>query len=186
MADLNDELPPGQTVARTFPVVTFGGTPRIDLAMWELRVEGDVDNPLKLTWQEFQALPRVTQQAELHCVSGWSRLGDEWEGVLARTVIDMARPKEQAGYVLLTAHGGHTTSLDLDALLDAQTLLAFKFNGQDLEPEHGWPVRLLVPKKYGYKSLKWVRSIRVLEREELGYWEQRGWSNRADPWLEDK
>jgi DMSO/TMAO reductase YedYZ molybdopterin-dependent catalytic subunit len=113
-------------------------------------------------------------------------MGDEWEGVLARTVIDMAGPKDRAGYVLLAAHGGHTTNLDLGALMDAQTLLAFRFNGQDLEPEHGWPVRLLVPKKYGYKSLKWVRSIRVSEREELGYWEQRGWSNRADPWLEDR
>jgi len=166
--------------------VTFGQTPKIELATWELQIEGGVQNPLRLAWNEFLGLPMVRRRGDLHCVSGWSRMDDEWEGVQPSTVIGMAAPNEDARYALLSAYGGHTTSLDMEALLDEEALLAFKFNGEDLTLEHGWPVRLLVPKRYGYKSIKWIRLISLSRSEELGYWEARGWSNRADPWLEDR
>jgi len=169
-----------------FPVVTAVGAPKFDPSTWDFFVDGEVENPLRLTWREFLGLPRVTQRSDFHCVSGWSRLDDQWEGVRARTVVEMARPRRSARYVLLVAERPYTSNLPLEDLLGEDVLLALRFNGQELEPAHGGPVRLLVPKKYGYKSVKWIRGFRLLEREELGYWEAQGWSSSADPWREER
>lgn len=186
MTDRHPRLPPGQVGTDRFPVVTAVGAPKFDPSTWGFFVDGEVENPLRMTWREFLGLPRVTQRSDFHCWAGWSRLDDEWEGVLARTVVEMARPKSSARYALLVGEGQYTSNLPLEDLLDEGVLLALRFNGQDIEPVHGGPVRALVPKKYGYKSVKWIRGFRLLEREELGYWEARGYSSSADPWREER
>ena len=186
MAETHPRLPPGQVQTDRFPVVTAVGAPEFDPSTWDFFVEGEVQRPLRLTWQEFVGLPRVTQCSDFHCWAGWSRLDDEWEGVLVRTVVDMARPRGGARYALLVGEGRYTSNLPLEDLVDGDVLLALRLNGQEIEAKHGGPVRLIVPKKYGYKSVKWIRGFRLLEKEELGYWEARGYSSSADPWREER
>lgn len=186
MADRYSCVPPGQQVTNEFPVLHIGEVPSFDPASWLFFVEGDVQNPLKLGWADFLQLPRRKQVSDFHCVTGWSRLGDEWEGVPARTLVEKACPRPEARQALIVAEGDYTTNLPLAELAADDVLLALRFNGRALGPEHGGPVRLLVPRKYAYKSAKWVRGFRLLCCEELGFWEKRGYSHTADPWTEDR
>ena len=179
-------IPPNQRFTSSFPVLHFGGVPRFDPRTWDFTVEGLVQNPLKLTWQEFQKLPRTISVGDFHCVTGWSRLDNKWEGVTFRTVYDLVNPSTEAKFVTIIAEGKYTTSLSLEDLLDPGVLLAYGFNDKPLAPEHGGPLRLVVPKKYAYKSAKWVRKLRFTMEQELGFWETRGYSNTADPWKEER
>ncbi|MEE9198374.1 MAG: molybdopterin-dependent oxidoreductase, partial [Dehalococcoidia bacterium] len=167
-------------------VLTAGVTPKIDLSTWTLRFTGLVEGPLELTHTQFLALPRKRVSADFHCVTGWSRLDNEWEGVGFRELMGRVRPKPEARYVMVLCYGGYTTNLPLEALLDDDTLLALRHNGEDLTPEHGWPLRLVVPKRYSWKSAKWVREFDFMDEDEPGFWEVRGYHNDGDPWREER
>jgi len=149
-------------------------------------VEGLVENPLRLSWEEFRRLPQAIVTSNFHCVTGWSRFDNRWQGVLFATVAALARPQPEAAYVTIVAEGGYTTSLPLAELLDKDVILAYGHDGRPLAPEHGGPLRLVVPQKYAYKSAKWVRGLRFTGEQELGFWEARGYSNTADPWREER
>ncbi|MBI2919003.1 MAG: molybdopterin-dependent oxidoreductase [Chloroflexi bacterium] len=181
-------LPPNQRLTEKFPVLHLGPVPAIPEATWQFTVEGEVEAPIHLTRSDLQTLPRTVQRSDFHCVTGWSRLGDEWEGVRVRDVLALAIPtgRDGAGFALFLAEGGYTTDLALADATATDVLLAVKFNGAPLTPEHGGPVRLLVPSKYAYKSAKWVRGVVLSRERQLGYWESRGYSTSADPWKDDR
>jgi DMSO/TMAO reductase YedYZ molybdopterin-dependent catalytic subunit len=179
-------IPPNQRVTSTFPVLHVGAIPRFDPKTWDFVVEGLVRNPLRLTYKEFLKLPKVISLSDFHCVTGWSKLDNRWEGVAVKIISDMVKPLKEVKFVTVVAERGYTTSLPLDDLLDDDVLLAYKLDGNPLEPRHGGPLRLVVPKKYAYKSAKWVRKLRFTKEQELGYWEKRGYSNTANPWKEDR
>ncbi|MDD1773143.1 MAG: molybdopterin-dependent oxidoreductase, partial [Methanomassiliicoccales archaeon] len=170
-----DRVPPGQRVTTRFPVLHEGTVPPFDPTTWDLAVDGAVKKVLRVTWEEFKSLPSVTVMSDFHCVTGWSRFDNKWEGVRFSTIANMCEPYQNAISVLVTADGGYTTSLLSKDMLDDDVLLAYRFNGAPLEPEHGGPLRLVVPKKYAYKSAKWVRKITFMTEHELGYWEARGY-----------
>ena len=180
------KVPPNQRVTSKFPVLHVGPVPQFDSRTWDFKVEGVVENPVRLSFDEFVKLPKVVRISDFHCVTGWSRLDNRWEGVAFKTVVDLVRPLKEARFVTVVCEGDYTTSLPLEELLDDDVLLAYEFEGKPLEPMHGGPLRLVVPKKYAYKSAKWVRRLRFTKEQELGFWEKRGYSNSADPWKEER
>jgi len=179
-------LPPGQRIAEDFPVLHLGEVPSFDPETWDFFLDGEVKSPLKIGWEVLNKLPRVKQISDFHCVTGWSRLRDEWEGIQVRLLLEMAQPASEAGHALVYAEGDYTTSLALKDLMDNDVLLALQFKARPLEPIHGGPARLLVPKKYAYKCAKWVRGIRLYKEPHRGFWEIRGYSDSADPWKEER
>lgn len=182
----SSRVPPNQAVAEKFPILHEGSVPTFDRNTWDFVVESLVENPVRLTFDQLVKLPTAVSISDFHCVTGWSRLDNRWEGIRFKTIRDLVRPRKNAKYVTIAAEGNYTTSLPLEDLLDDDVILAYKFNGKDLESAHGGPLRLVVPKKYAYKSAKWVRKLRFTEKQELGYWEVRGYSNSADPWKEER
>jgi len=179
-------LPPGQRETAKWPRLDLGVVPRVDLAVWDLAVGGAVSSPRRFTYAELLKLPPARADADFHCVTGWSRLNNAWEGVAIRTIADLVQPTPTARYATFVCGEGYTTSHPLHVLYDEDVLLAYAHDGKPLTAEHGGPLRLVVPKRYAYKSAKWVREVRFTEKEELGYWEVRGYSNSADPWTEDR
>jgi DMSO/TMAO reductase YedYZ molybdopterin-dependent catalytic subunit len=186
MGGEKDKVPPNQRVTSKFPVLHVGPIPKFDLEKWDFRVEGLVETPVRLTHEEVLNLPKTVSVSDFHCVTGWSKLDNKWEGVAFQTVSALVKPLKKAKYVMVVAEGDYTTSLPLAELLENDVLLAYRLNEKPLEPKHGGPLRLVVPKKYAYKSAKWVRKLRFTEKQELGYWEKRGYSNTADPWKEQR
>jgi len=179
-------LPPGQHAIDELPALHVGEVPRFDPETWDLRIEGEVRSPRRLTYEELRALPSVIAMSDFHCVEGWSRLDCAWEGARFSEIADLVSPTERARFVTIGCDGGFTTSLPLADLLEAEVLLAWGLDGEPLRPEYGFPLRLVVPHKYAYKSAKWVRWIRFTYEQEIGYWEARGYSNSADPWREER
>jgi len=183
----NPRLPPGQHTTIGWPRLDLGIVPRFDPKLWALRVDGEVETPTTFTWEQFLTLPKVELTADFHCVTAWSRLDNRWEGVSFRKIVDLVHPKPTAKYVVFTCgDAGYTTNLPLDVLMDDDVLLAYRHDGKPLALEHGGPMRLVVPKRYGWKSAKWLRQVTFVERDEPGYWEVRGYSNTADPWKDDR
>ena len=183
---MESKVPPNQRLTSSFPVLHVGPVPEFDPKTWDFVVEGMVENPVRLSFDEFLKLPKVVSISDFHCVTGWSKLNNRWEGVLFKTVVDLAKPLKEVKFVTIVAEGDYTTSLPLVELLGDDVLLAYGFEGKPLEPVHGGPLRLVVPRKYAYKSAKWVRRLRFTKEQELGYWEQRGYSDSADPWKEER
>ena len=179
-------LPPGQEVVPTWPVFTYGDVPRIDPKEWTFSVRGLVEEERTLTWEEFTSLPQVTIVSDIHCVTHWTRLDNRWEGVASSEVVRLARPRPEARFVVVHCYGGYTTNLRLDDLLDDDALFALKHDGQTLPPEHGGPLRLVVPKLYFWKSAKWVQGLVFMDRERPGFWETHGYHIRGDPWKEER
>jgi DMSO/TMAO reductase YedYZ molybdopterin-dependent catalytic subunit len=179
-------IPPGQYRTTKFPVLHYGSVPSTDLAKWDFKVWGEVDSPYTLTWQEFKALPRTTVGADIHCVTRWTKLDTTWEGVAIREVLDRAGVRPGATHVLAHSEQGYTANLPLSVLDDDDVLLADTFDGAELEREHGWPLRLVVPKRYFWKSAKWIRGLEFLDHDILGFWERYGYNNDADPWKEER
>lgn len=179
-------LPPGQYVTAKWPVLHVGPVPRFDPRTWDLRVGGLVDRPLRLAWDEFSRLPRITVVSDIHCVTTWSRYDNRWEGVSTREILDRAGPKPGARFVIIYAENDYTANLPLEAFSAGDTLLATHHDGAPLEPDHGFPLRLVVPRLYFWKSAKWVRGIELMAQDRPGFWEQRGYSNQADPWTEER
>ena len=185
-AELDARTPPGQILTDKFPVLSYGPTPRFDPRKWDFRVWGEVEEPLLLSYEQFRALPQSRQVSDFHCVTTWSRLDNAWEGVRARDLIKLIRLKPSARFVIVHCDGGYTTNLPLAEFDDDDVMLARRRDGRDLEPDHGFPLRLIVPKLYGWKSAKWVRAIEFSAQDRPGFWEVRGYHNHADPWTEER
>lgn len=183
----DERIPPGQSRTRKWPVLDAFGTPELDLESWELKVFGLVENVLSLNLKQFAELPRVKVFADFHCVTQWSRLGNLWEGVSTRTLLERAGVQENANYVV--CHGydhGWTTNLALEDFLAEDALLADLHDGEAIDADHGGPVRGMVPKLYAWKSAKWICGIELRESDQPGYWERGGYHNHGDPWLEER
>ena len=179
-------LPPGQILTEKWPVLHYGSVPRIDPKTWDLKVFGRVQRPLQWTLDEFKDLPRVRVHSDIHCVTRWSRYDNLWEGVAAREVLGRAVPAPDATFAVIHAEQGFTTNLPLVELMQDDVLLADRHDGHELTAEHGWPVRLVVPRRYFWKSAKWVRGIELVAADRPGFWEQNGYHNDADPWREER
>ncbi len=181
-------LPPGQYESSTLQVLHVGGVPAINTADWVFEVYGEVKNPLKMNWDQFLKLPKTTDVSDFHCVTGWTKLDNRWEGVRFEEIVKLAHLTAKAKFATIECYGEpfYTTSLPLEGLLRDDVLFAYGLNGEPLAPHHGGPLRLVVPEKYAYKSAKWVRRVKFTERQELGFWENGGYSNTADPWTDDR
>ena len=182
-----DRLPPGQVRTRKWPVLHATVVPRIDLTVWTLEVCGLVERPFVLDWEQFRQLPRVKVFADFHCVTRWSRLGNLWEGVAVRTLLERADVRPEARFVVITGYDhGWTTNLPLADFDSEDALIADTHDGQPLSPDHGGPARLIIPALYAWKSAKWVKSIELTAEDRPGYWEQAGYHNHGDPWTEER
>jgi DMSO/TMAO reductase YedYZ molybdopterin-dependent catalytic subunit len=179
-------IPPGQHRTRGWPVLHEESIPRFDPATWRFRATGLVEDETEWTWEGFRALPSLTLTTDFHCVTGWSKLDNEWEGVPFREVADRVRPRPEVEHCVISAPSGYTANLPLEVLLDDDVLFAWSHGGEPLEPKHGGPMRLVVPKRYGWKSVKWANGVRFLDRDQRGFWEERGYHNNADPWPEER
>lgn len=181
-----DRLPPGQRLTGDLPVLHYGRAPAVDLDAWRFRTFGEVTDRLELTLEEFKSLPAVDLVADIHCVTTWSKFDSHWRGVLFSTVNELARPTAGATYGLIHGEPDYTTGLPLEALLDDDVIFAYEYEGMPITAEHGAPVRLVVPKRYFYKSAKWVTGVEYLTEPRLGFWERAGYSESADPWREER
>lgn len=179
-------LPPGQALTLKWPVLHYGGIPRFDPARWDFQVRGLVEAPLRFTWAEFNALPRSRGTSDFHCVTRWSRFDNQWEGVAFRELLDRVKLGPRAGYVLVLAEQGFTANVPLVDLDRDNVLFATHHDGAPLTAEHGYPLRLIVPHLYAWKSVKWVRGIEFLDHDVPGFWEQNGYHMYGDPWKEQR
>jgi len=179
-------VPPGQTLTTGFPVLHVGDVPRFDPKTWRLRLYGLVEHPFELSYDELRALPSAEWRGDIHCVTRWSKKNTLWRGVPFKSLVERAQPKPEAKFVVQHADNDYTTNLPLAQMLGDDVLVAYEFDGQALEPIHGGPVRMLVPKLYFWKSAKWIKGLEFLERDQKGFWETRGYHNDADPWKEER
>jgi DMSO/TMAO reductase YedYZ molybdopterin-dependent catalytic subunit len=179
-------LPPGQSLTLKWPVLHYGSVPGFDPKTWDFRIAGLVEKPERLTWEEFNRLPQTEITSDIHCVTRWSRFDNRWTGVLFSEVAKLASPKPGARFALIHAEQGYTANLPLEDLMRPTSLFAFKHDGEPLAPEHGYPLRLVVPHLYFWKSVKWVRGFELSSSDEPGFWEQNGYHMYGDPWTEQR
>jgi len=180
-------LPPGQYDAgRSWPVLTAEPTPRLDTATWTFSVQGLVENATTWTWDEIRALPGSSYDGDIHCVTTWSKLGITFTGVSVDTLLAAAVPLAAATHLMAYSHTGYTTNLPLADVTGGRAWVTWEVDGEPLPREHGGPARLLVPHLYFWKSAKWVAGLRLLDHDEPGFWEQRGYHDHGDPWLEER
>ena len=179
-------IPPGQRETATWPVLHYGEVPQVDLATHRFRTGGLVERPLDLSWEEFDALPKVDVFSDFHCVTTWSRLDNTWTGVSFRHICELTGVQPEAKYVLAHAYQGFTANLPLEEAMDADVLVATHHDGQPLTLEHGWPMRLVVPKLYAWKSAKWLIGLEFVAADQPGFWEQAGYHMHGDPWTEER
>ena len=184
--DGRERLPVGQYLTKKWPVLSYEPTPKFDPAKYRFKVSGAVAEPFELTWDELQALPRVQLTTDFHCVTTWSRYDNAWEGVHIREILQRAKPLPEAKFVMAHSFTGYTTNVPLADLDDDDVIIAFTHDGEPLAPEHGGPVRLIIPKLYAYKSAKWLSGLEFMEKDRPGFWEVRGYHNHADPWKEER
>jgi DMSO/TMAO reductase YedYZ molybdopterin-dependent catalytic subunit len=184
--DQDDRLPPGQYRVTNFPVLSYGPTPRFNPTKWDFRVIGLVEEPLQFTWDEFRKLPLTSQVSDFHCVTTWSRYDNKWAGVKVLDLMKLVKLKPEARHVFIRCDGGYTTNLPIEEFLGDDVMLAYRHDGKDLHPDHGWPLRLVVPQLYGWKSAKWVRAIEFCINDRRGFWEVRGYHNHGDPWSQER
>ena len=181
-----DRLPPGQYLTEKWPVLHAGTVPNTDLATWDFRVFGEVDSPIILSWEELTALPTREITTDIHCVTRWSRFDTTFKGVHWSELAKVVKPKPSARYVVAHAEQDFTANVPIAVLEDEDALLAYEADGEPLTPEHGWPLRLVIPKRYFWKSAKWLRGIELLDHDEPGFWERLGYHNEADYWKEER
>jgi DMSO/TMAO reductase YedYZ molybdopterin-dependent catalytic subunit len=184
-------LPPGQALTVKWPVLHTGAVPGFDPAAWDFRVSGLVESTLKLDYPAFMALPRTLVVSDFHCVTRWSTFDNRWEGVRFQEILSRVRPRPEATHVMVLGHAsavryGYSTNLPLADLDRPEVLFAFRNNGRDLEADHGWPLRLVVPHLYAWKSCKWVRGLIFMDADKAGYWERLGYHMRGDPFQEQR
>jgi DMSO/TMAO reductase YedYZ molybdopterin-dependent catalytic subunit len=176
-------VPPGQYVEHGFPVLSAGPTPHTPLEQWDFTIVGEIDEPLRWSWEEFQALPSEELTVDIHCVTKWSKLDTHWRGVAVDTLLDGV--ETDAEYAMAFSDGGYTTNVPLEDLV-GRAWVAYEYDGEPLDPEHGGPARLLVPHLYFWKSAKWVRGLRLMNEDEPGFWEGLGYHLYGDPWREQR
>jgi DMSO/TMAO reductase YedYZ molybdopterin-dependent catalytic subunit len=181
-----NRVPPGQYLTEGFPVLTVGPNPDYDLSTWDFQIYGEVEDELQLSWDELLGLPQKDVVTDIHCVTRWSKLDTAWRGVAVSDLLERAGIKPRGKYVMAYSDGGYTTNLPLEAVLDDDVLLAHTYDGEPLEHDHGGPLRLLVPKRYFWKSAKFVRKLEVMSEDRMGFWELNGYHNDADPWKEQR
>jgi DMSO/TMAO reductase YedYZ molybdopterin-dependent catalytic subunit len=181
-----ERLPPGQYLTDKWPVLHAGSVPQTDLATWDFRVFGEVEDELVLSYDELQALPQTEITADIHCVTRWSRFDTSFKGVQWRELAKLVNPKPSARFVLAHAEQGFTSNVPLEALEDEHALIAWEADGKPLTPDHGWPLRLVVPSRYFWKSAKWLRGLELLASDQPGFWERYGYHNDADFWQEER
>jgi DMSO/TMAO reductase YedYZ molybdopterin-dependent catalytic subunit len=179
-------LPPGQKATDGWPVLHYGSIPRIETAEWKLELSGLVEEPVSFTWEQFNALPKVNFENDIHCVTAWSKFDNTWSGVAVAEIMKHVTLKPEANHIMLHAYGGYTTNLELDDFLRPENLFATHHNGEPLTKEHGWPCRLVVPHLYFWKSCKWVRGVQFIAHEQPGFWEMYGYHIRGDPFKEER
>jgi DMSO/TMAO reductase YedYZ molybdopterin-dependent catalytic subunit len=182
----NDRLPPGQRRVYNFPVLDLGVRPEVPLDKWQLKIGGKVENPITLNWHDFLELPQVQDISDFHCVTTWSQFDMKWEGVSFVTLFELVKPTPDARHVFFKSYDGYSTNNPLSVCLDDDVLIAHTLNDKPLSVEHGGPARVIIPKLYAWKGAKFIREITFLDRDILGFWELRGYSNTADPWTEDR
>lgn len=178
--------PPGQYLTKKWPVLHYGSVPRVDLGTWDFRVWGEVERPLQFDWDKVGKMPRTSVVTDIHCVTRWSRLDADFSGVPISHILEQARPTPEARYVVVHAEQGYTTNMPLEVLADDDVILADIADGEPLTAEHGYPLRLLVPKRYLWKSAKWIRGLEFRTDDQPGFWERYGYHNDADPWAEER
>ena len=179
-------VPPGQYVTERFPVLHAGVIPEVDLATWDFSVDGLVATAKRWMWDEFRSLPNERLTADIHCVTKWSKLDTEWEGIPVRSVWDQLEPDPAATHVLVKAYHGFTANLPLEDFLREGNLFAHSYGGSPLEADHGYPLRLVVPHLYFWKSVKWVRGFTVRNQDQPGFWERNGYHMYGDPFKEQR
>ena len=180
-------LPPGQyDIGQSWPVLSAEATPTLDTATWTFRVEGLVEQETTWTWDQLRALPADAYEGPIHCVTSWSKFDMHWRGVSVDTLLAAARPLRSASHVIAFSHTGYTTNLPLADLTGGRSWVAWEVDGAPLAASHGGPARLLVPHLYFWKSAKWIAGLRLLDHDESGFWEERGYHDRGDPWLEQR
>jgi DMSO/TMAO reductase YedYZ molybdopterin-dependent catalytic subunit len=185
--ELVERVPPGQVLTEKFPVLHFGRVPSYgDLSTWDFRVWGEVDEPFRLTWAEFRALPPAEVTLDVHCVTRWSKLDTTWEGVPFSQIVARARPRPGARFVIFHAEHGFTSNVPIEVAMRPECILAWSYAGEPLSDEHGFPLRAIVPGTYFWKSAKWLRGIEFSVEDQLGFWERNGYNNSADPWKEER
>jgi DMSO/TMAO reductase YedYZ molybdopterin-dependent catalytic subunit len=184
--EIAKRVPPGQRLVKGWPVLHYGPIPTFDEGTWDLEVSGAVENPYTLSYSELKGLGPADVQADMHCVTGWSTLDNQWSGIPFRVLVEKAKPKPEAKWVIAHCDYGYTSDLSLQAMLDDDVLVAWAHNGEPLAPEHGFPLRLVVPKRYAWKSAKWLRGLEFAEQNKRGFWEVRGYHVHADPWREER
>jgi len=179
-------VPQGQEVVSKWPVLDLGQQPLIPLDQWRLDIRGAVARPLSLDWRAFEETANDTVKADIHCVTAWSMLDNDWQGLSARKLIDLVKPSPAAKHVIFHAHDSYRSNVTLQRFAAEDSLLAFRRNGEPISREHGGPVRAVIPSLYFWKSAKWVRQITFLENDVKGYWEALGYHNEGDPWREER
>jgi DMSO/TMAO reductase YedYZ molybdopterin-dependent catalytic subunit len=182
----DNRIPPGQKLIQKWPVLQHGSIHTIDIDNWKLKLFGLVKNEQELDFAEFDALPKAVVRSDIHCVTGWTKLDNIWEGPSSKTLFEIASALPAAKYVVIHAAGSFTTNLSLSDFLETDVLFAVKYNDEILTPEHGYPVRLIVPRLYFWKSAKWVNAIEFTEKDIPGFWESSGYHNHGDPWKEER
>ncbi len=182
----NPRLPPGQTLTEQLPVLHIGDIPAFDIDTWTFRIFGLVENEIEMKYERFLALPHETIIADFHCVTTWSRFDNVWEGVKTGKIAELARVKPSAKFVMVHCKQGYTTNIRIEEFFEEDVIFARKLDGADLTPEHGFPLRLVVPRLYAWKSAKWVRAVEFMELDSGGFWELRGYHNHGDPWKEER
>ncbi len=181
-----NRLPPGQKEVRNWPVLDLGVQPQVKLENWRLRVDGLAESPLSWTLEKFYALPQQDFVSDIHCVTAWSRYDNHWRGVPSRAILDLVRPLAEARYVIFHSYDGYTTNVKLEVFAEKDVLLAHSWDGRPLAREHGGPVRVVIPRRYFWKSAKWVNRIEFVAQDRPGFWEVRGYHNEGDPWKEER
>lgn len=183
-----NRTPPGQSLTAKWPVLQYGNVPIVDPRRpdWKLRIFGAVDSPYELTYAEIRAMPTIDVVCDIHCVTHWSRLNNVFTGIPTRQIVEKARPHANAKFVMCHGENGYSTNLALDQFIADDCILAFQWEGKDLTPEHGWPLRGLVPRLYLWKSAKWLRGIELRTTDAPGFWEQNGYHMLGDPWREER
>ena len=186
MKQKDPTLPPGQVLTQKFPVLHVGSVPEIDPQTYRLGFVGLIENPFELSYDELRALPSTEFRGDIHCVTRWSKKATYWRGTLFRTLVERAKPYDSVTHVIQVADNDYTTNLPLAAMLDDDVLVAWEYDGRPIEPIHGGPVRMFVPKRYFWKSAKWLKRIVFTDHDEPGFWETRGYHNDADPWKQER
>jgi DMSO/TMAO reductase YedYZ molybdopterin-dependent catalytic subunit len=185
-AEISARVPPGQYLTEKWPVLHYGPVPPFNPKTWDFRVFGTVDSEIKFNWDEFQKLEQTAITADMHCVTTWSRLDQKWEGIPFSKIVELAKPKPEAKFVIAHSEYGFTANTPIEYCLRDDCLIALRANGEPLTAEHGSPARLVVPRLYAWKSAKWLRGIEFSETDKSGFWERNGYHNTGDPWKEQR